>query len=222
MRSKQEHAAVKRTETHFLSNQEKEKWIEDYVERETAAARKPVEDAERAIPPVQDDMRNAEKARLTTTKPETTFGEMLNTIGDSLSDLASSDDEHDGEDEDDDQEDPAVGKLSEDEEPSWVMGTISKTVQYRTEHYRQKQMKLDELTQPGCGDPADSFRERDTKHGLTESNVLAVVQPQMADDAASSMPPTFGEHMETLDSVPGELQMPQVTSHPGSRHVRLG
>jgi hypothetical protein len=32
--------AEKRREMHFLSNEEKEKWIEDYVERETAGARK--------------------------------------------------------------------------------------------------------------------------------------------------------------------------------------
>jgi hypothetical protein len=30
---------------HFLSNEEKEKWIEDYVDRDTAGARKRVEDA---------------------------------------------------------------------------------------------------------------------------------------------------------------------------------
>jgi len=34
---------------HFLSNEVKEKWIEDYVERETAEARKRVQDAETAI-----------------------------------------------------------------------------------------------------------------------------------------------------------------------------
>jgi len=48
-------------------------------------------------------MSDAEKAGLTTTKPETTFGEMLNAIGDSLSDLASSDDGEDGEDPNDDE-----------------------------------------------------------------------------------------------------------------------
>jgi len=53
---------------------------------------------------------------------------MSNTIGDSLSDLASSENGEDGEDEDDDEEDPAGGKFSEDDEPGWVMGTISKTV----------------------------------------------------------------------------------------------
>jgi len=106
-------------------------------------------------------MRKAEKAGLTTTKPETTFKGMLNAIGDSLSDLSSSEDEEDGEDEEDDEENPAGGKLSEHDEPCWVMGTISKTVLYRMEHFRQKQMKLDELTQPGWGDAAEYIRESD-------------------------------------------------------------
>ena len=55
-------AAGKRPETPFLSNEEKETWIEDYVERETAVARKRVEDAETAVEQKQDDMRNDEKA----------------------------------------------------------------------------------------------------------------------------------------------------------------
>jgi hypothetical protein len=42
MRSKKKLAAEKRQETHFLSNEQKEKWIEDFVERETAVARKRV------------------------------------------------------------------------------------------------------------------------------------------------------------------------------------
>jgi hypothetical protein len=49
LKSKKKLAAEKRQETHFLSNEEKEKWIEDYVERETAEARKRVEDTEAAV-----------------------------------------------------------------------------------------------------------------------------------------------------------------------------
>ena len=147
---------------------------------------------------------------------------MLNAIGDSLSDLASSDDEEDGEDWDDEEEDAAGGKLSEDDEPGWVMGTISKTVEHRMERFLQKQMKLDKLMQPGWGDAADYFCESDKKYGMTKWKIPAVVQPQTADDAASSAPMTHGEPMETRDSVPGKLQMPQVTSQPGSSHIRLG
>jgi hypothetical protein len=40
LRYKKKLAAEKQCETHFLSDKEKEKWIEDYVERETAGARK--------------------------------------------------------------------------------------------------------------------------------------------------------------------------------------
>ena len=51
----------KRWDTHLLSNKDKEKWIEDYAERETAVARKRVEDADTSIKQKQNDMRNAEK-----------------------------------------------------------------------------------------------------------------------------------------------------------------
>jgi hypothetical protein len=159
--SKKKLAAEKRRETDFLSNEEKEKWIEHYVERETAGARNRVKDAEAAVQQGQDDMTHAEIAGLTSTEPEKTFEEMLDAIGDSLSDLASSDDGEDGEEEDD--EVTEQGNLSEDDEPGWVMGTITKTVQQRMERFPQKQMKLDELTLPGWEDAADYFSERDKK-----------------------------------------------------------
>jgi len=94
-------------------------------------------------------------------------------IGDSLNDIASSDHAEDGEDENDEQKEQ--GKRSEDEEPGWVVGTISKTVQHRMERLRQKQMKLDELTQPGWGDAADYFCERDKKYCTGGLRVPAVV-----------------------------------------------
>jgi len=59
---------------------------------------------------------------------------MLNAIGDILSDLTSSDDEEDAEDDEED-DDTEHGKLSEDDEPGWVIGTISKSVKRRMERY---------------------------------------------------------------------------------------
>jgi len=205
---------------HILSNQEKGKWIEDYVERETAGARKRVEDAEAAVPQEQDDMTQAEIAGLTSGEPEKTFEEMLVAIGDILSDLSSSDDGEDGEEDDD--EETGQGNLSEDDEPGWVMGTITKRVQQRTERFRQKQKKLDELTQPGWEDAADYFRERVKKYGTTELRIPAVVQPQTRDDAPAPPPAAFGELMESHDIVSGISQRPQGTSRPGSSHIGLG
>jgi len=213
-------AAEKQRETHFSSNEEKEKWIEDYVERETAGARKRVADAEAAVEQEQDDMKHSEIAGLMYRGPEKTFEEMLVAIGDSLSDLASSDNGEDGEDEYD--EETEQGKLSEDDEPGWVMGTISKTVQQRMERFRQTQMKLDELTLLGWEDAADYFRERDEKYSKFEMRVPAVVPPETNDDPPAPQPTTFGELMETVGIVPGTLQRPQGTSRPGSSHIRLG
>ena len=68
----------------------REKWIEDNLERETAVARKRIQVAETAIIEELNDMTTAEIVGETTREPETTFEQMLNAIGDSLSDHASS------------------------------------------------------------------------------------------------------------------------------------
>jgi len=66
-----------------------------------------------------------------------------------------------GEGEDEDDEETEQGKLGEDDEPGWVMGTITKTAQQSMERIRQRQIKLDELTQPEGEDAAEYFHERD-------------------------------------------------------------
>jgi len=146
----------------------------------------------------------------------------LNAISDSVSDLASFNDGADGADEDDDEEEPELGKLSEDDGPSWVRGIISKMAEYWMKHLWPKQIMLDELTLPDWGDAADYLHERDKKYGMTELKVPMVFQQQTEDNAAPSGLRTVGESMETLDSIPGKLQMPQLTSPPGSCHMRLG
>jgi hypothetical protein len=198
LRSKKKLVAEKRQETHFLSNEEREKWIEDFVERETAVARKRVQDTETAI---MQDMTTAANGGVTTGKPKTTFEEMSNAIGVSRSDLASSDDEQDGKDEEDDEENTELGKISDDEEPGWVMDTITKTVQHRMETFRQKQMGLDQLTQPGWGDAANRFRERYMKYGTAELKLVAVVKPQKDTTAARPSPTIVGQHTQTLEIV---------------------
>jgi hypothetical protein len=142
---------------------------------------------------------------------------MLHAIGDSLSDLASSDDEQDGEDDEDDDADTELGEHSDEDEPGWVMGKISKTVHHSMESFGQNQMKLDALTQPGCGDPANDFRERDMKYGTAGLKVPAVVTPRIHTTAASASPTTAGDHLQTLD-----ILMPAVTSRPGSSQIWLG
>jgi len=184
-----------------LTIAEEEQWIEDYVERETAVARKRVEDAETAIEQKQEDMSNVEKAWLTTREPQKTFEEMLNATGDSLRDLACSDDEEDADD-DEEEDDTEHGKLSEDDKPGWVMGTISKTVQHRLERFWQKQMKRNELTQPGWEDVADYFWEWEKKYGTSRMKVPAVIKSQMDHVAAAPPTTTFGVLLVVLAIVP--------------------
>ena len=94
-------------------------------------------------------MTTAESMEVTTRKPGRTLEEMLNGIGDGMSDLARSDDEQDVEDQKDNEEETELSKLSDEDESGWVMGTMSKTLQHRKESFRQKQIRLVELTQPG-------------------------------------------------------------------------
>ena len=129
-------------------------------------AKKRVENAEAVIRQEHKVMGNADNVELTTREPKKMFEEMKVATGDSLSDLASSEDGEDGNDEDD--EERELGKLSKDDKPGWAMGTISKMVQQRMERFRQKQKKLDELTEPGWGDTADYFHEGDEMYSTTE------------------------------------------------------
>jgi len=99
------------------------------VEREPVVARMRVQDAETTMMQEQKDMTTAESAEGTTRKPKITYEEMLNAIGDSLSDLPTSYDEQNREDEQDGEEDTELRQLSNDE-LGWVMGPISK--KYRT------------------------------------------------------------------------------------------
>jgi len=94
----------------------------------------------------QEDMSTAENVMATTRKPGRTFEEMPNDFGDILRDLASSNNEQDGEEAGDNEEDAELGKLSDDE-PGQEMGAISKTVQHCKGRFRQKQVRLDDLTQ---------------------------------------------------------------------------
>ena len=192
------------------------------MDRETSVARKRVKDAETAIAHEQEDMRNADESGLTTRKPEQTYNEMLNGIGDSLSNLASSDNEEDGDNEEDVEDDTDQGKLSEDNEPSRVIGKISKPVEQRTERFWQIQMRFDEFKLPGWGDMANHFHEIVNMYRMAKLQVVTVVKLQMKKVAALSAPTTFGVHMETIGIVPGTSQMPQWTSCPGSSHMILG
>ena len=183
-------------------------------------ARKRVEDAEAVVQQKQEDIKHTEIAGLTNAEPEKTFDKMMVAIGDTLSDLEISDEGEDGEDEDD--EEKEQGKLSEDDKPCWVMGTISKTVQQRMERFRQQQMKLDKLTQPGWEDGAEYFRDRDKKYCKSELMVPAVVQQQTDNDALAPARSTFGECIECLEMVPKISPMLQGTSRPGSSHMSQG
>jgi hypothetical protein len=63
-------AAEKQREIHISSNEVNDKWIKDYVDRETAGATQRVQDAEAVIGQEQEDIVTAENAGLMTRESE--------------------------------------------------------------------------------------------------------------------------------------------------------
>jgi hypothetical protein len=149
------------------------------------------------------------------------FEEILNAIGDSLSNPSHSDDMQDGEEEAADEEDADLSKLSDDDEPRWVMGTISKTVRHCIESFRQKQMRHDRLMQLGWGDAANYLGRRDMKYRTAELMVMAVVKHQIDTNAAPPSLTILGEQTHTVEIFHGQSHMSAVTSQPGSDQMRL-
>ena len=116
------HAAELRAETKFMSKEAKEKWIEKFVDSETAAARKRVVEAEAAVERERDAV--LKRAVVDTTK--ITFEEMLEAIGDNVDDVATSKEKDNDENEKEDGEDNDDANLSDKNEPNWVVGTFDK------------------------------------------------------------------------------------------------
>jgi len=212
-------AVEKLCEMHNLSNDKRDKWIEDYVETETAGGRNGVEDAEAAFQKTQENMNHAEAARLTRREPKKTYDEMHFATIDRLCDLASSDSM---EDEDDVDEEIGQGIMSEDDETGWLMGTITTTIQQCMARFRQKKIMLHKLTWPGWEDAADYVRVQDTIYGSSTLRIQAVIQPHMNENIPAPPPITFAELLQCLDIASRISQMPQETSWQGWSHIRLG
>ena len=212
---------ITRKDKYILSNEEAEKWTEDYEDRETAVVRNQVQDTVTAILQEQEHMANVENARSTTTKHETSFEDLPNAVGDSQSDQSSSHDEENWEDKDDYAEDTDHGKVNKDDRPGWVMRTITEMVQYRIESFRHKPFSLQNLTYPECGNPADSVCEREMKYGTTQLMVPVVVKLQTDITAATPSPISFENLMQTRDMVPGRFEMPPLTLRPRRSQLRL-
>lgn len=101
-------------------------------------ARMLVEHSETSIKLDQEYERWNEMPELTTRQPEERFEEMWHPIGDSLRDLASSNNQEDREDEDEYEEDTELRMLSNNDKPGWEMRTIFQTVQHCIESSPQR------------------------------------------------------------------------------------
>jgi hypothetical protein len=90
------------------------------------------------------------------------------------------------------------------------------------ERLRQTHIKLDQLTQWGWGDAADSVRKCDKNYGTTELEVPAVVQLNTDNDVATPPLIAFAELMESPDTISQISQTLQWNDRPRSSPIRLG
>jgi hypothetical protein len=89
------------------------------------------------------------------------------------------------------------------------------------ERVPEKQKTHDALTHPGWEDAANDFHAKDEKSSTSQFNVAAVIKPPTDDEDAAPPPTTFGHHIQSLNIIPGILQMPHGPSQPVRSHIRL-
>lgn len=100
-------------EYHVPNFSEQQKWIENYVDRDTAVARQGVENAEWVIQQEQEDRTSAEIGWQIAWQREIKWREMLKASGDSLINLALAGDGEDNADQEDTGDHSALCKRSE-------------------------------------------------------------------------------------------------------------
>jgi len=219
LRSKKRLGAEKWQETHILSNEGKETLIEDQGERETAGAKRRVGEAEAAIEQEQEDTRTAEIAGLTTRELEKKIQGIMVAIRDSLSDLASSDHGKDGDDDDD--EDTAQGQLSEDDDPGWVLGTISKPCCSEWRDFVRSRWILTNWHNQDGGTQPTTFMEEisSTAHpnwGFQQSFNCKRMMMEL------HLHPQNWESLRSVLTLSQGYRKYSKASRPGSSHIRLG
>jgi hypothetical protein len=193
----------------FMSKEGKEKSIVGFVKSETAAAGKRVAETEAAVE--RERISVLKRAAAGTTKM--TFEEMLEAIGDSVDNVATSDEEDNDEDNEEDGEDNNDAKLGNGNEPEWVVDTINQSVPAQLDLLLTKEMNFVELTTLGSADAENDFRTCDRKYITTKLKIQAVVTLNAISDTANAS--KFHHFMDTLIRVPATTSpMAQPTTSP--------
>jgi hypothetical protein len=131
LRFKNHHSAGLRSDIQFFDKEEKNKGIQEFVEKEMAAARQRVAKAEVAVERERERAEDMEMKRLAAGPTKMCFREMMEAMGENVEDVMTSDEDGDDEEEDD-EDDKDDAKLSDDDdnehERNWVVGTINQSV----------------------------------------------------------------------------------------------
>jgi hypothetical protein len=147
-----------------------------------------------------------------------TFEVMMEAIRDSVDDVTTSDEEDDHYDNISDGQDYDDAKLSDDDAPGWVVGTINKSVQERLETVPMKRIKLQELTTLAWAEAEADFTIRNRKYGTTKLKILTVVTLNTTINTANTS--IFGHFRDALNRVPvTKSPMAQPPSSPIGSHL---
>ena len=181
LRSKKKAKAAASKDTVSMTQQEREKWIEDYVERETAVARRRVEEADAAWELEKERLAaEALDGASTASKSKTTFAEMLKGIDDSIDDIATSDEDDEDDEDEDEEEDDIEGEIKADgtmDISDGPAGVVEERAQKRIDTFREMCKQIDEVTRPGWEAAENYFRERDKKYNCGIYGSMAAETP---------------------------------------------
>jgi hypothetical protein len=145
-----------------MSEDQREKWIENYVERETQVARQRVEAADAAV---NEDMEReyVPGAMPSASTKKRTFEELLALVGDDLDNVVPSDD-----DDDDDEEEPDEDEDEKEwaDDDDFVPGQMDKTTMAEIAAARARTSRMFELTKEGYAEAEAFWRKRDEEVGV--------------------------------------------------------
>jgi hypothetical protein len=191
LKSRKRKAATKMKEIQGMSEDQREKWIENYVERETQVARQRVEAADAAV---NEDMENEYGAPPAVRTKKRTFEELLALVGDDLDNVVPSDDDDDDDDEEEPDEDEDEKEWADDDD--FVPGQMDKTTMAEIAAARARTSRIFELTKEGYAEAEAFWRKRDEEVGVDTLKHGRLPVPrsetEKSDEMEAASPPIIG------------------------------
>jgi hypothetical protein len=189
LRSKKRLAAAKKKEVKDMDEEERGRWIDDYVEKETRVARQRVEAADAAV---KADMEKVYDPK-TVDEPKKTFQELLALVGDDIDNVVPSDDDDDWDDSEEDSDEEAEedddARSASGDIHDFVPGQMDKTTMAEIAAARARIGRMFELTKEGYAEAEAFWRKRDQEVGVDTLKHSLLPFPSSEHDCDNDIPP---------------------------------